>query len=395
MNPSGQVPEAIELSIVMPCLDEAETVGECVRQAQRFLAKHHVAGEVIVADNGSTDGSVAIATALGVRVIPVSERGYGSALQAGIHAATGRFVIIGDADESYDFERLELFLAALRGGADLVMGNRFRGGIAPGAMPVLHRFLGNPALSTFGRLLFRTPVGDFHCGLRGFHRAAVDRMDLQTTGMEYASEMVLKASVLGMRIAEVPTTLSVAGRTRAPHLRTWRDGWRHLRFMLLYSPRWLFLYPGLALMLLGGVVGGWLLPGPRHLGGVTLDVHTLLYAALAVLVGFQAVWFAVLAKVFAVTTGLLPPDARLNRLFRYVTLETGLVIGALLLAAGLAGSIHAVGTWSRHSFGTLDPTRVLRTIIPSVLALALGCQIILGSFFLSLLGLRRRGAKPT
>lgn len=379
----------------MPCLDEAETIGVCIRKAGHFLQTQGVAGEVLVADNGSTDGSSEIAAGLGARVIRVTERGYGSALHAGITSARGRFIVMGDADDSYDFAHLERFLAALRGGADLVMGNRFQGGIRPGAMPPLHRFLGNPVLSGIGRLFFGAPVGDFHCGLRGFSRTAIERMDLQTTGMEFASEMVLKASVLGMRIEEVPATLAPAGRTRPPHLRPWRDGWRHLRFMLLYSPRWLFLYPGLALMLAGCLVGGWLLPGPRRVGGVTLDVHTLIYAAGAVLVGFQAVWFAGLAKVFAVTTGLLPTDERLNRWFRFITLETGLAVGALLVLAGAGGSVYAVWLWGQLEFGPLEPVRVLRTIIPSMLALALGSQVVLGSFFLSLLGLRRRGAKPT
>jgi glycosyltransferase involved in cell wall biosynthesis len=383
---------AVELSIVMPCLNEAETVATCVRKARDFLERHGVVGEVIVADNGSTDGSAELASAAGARVIPARERGYGSALHAGIAAARGQFVIMGDADDSYDFSRLEAFLAALREGAELVMGNRFRGGIEPGAMPPLHRFLGNPVLSALGRLFFHSAIGDFHCGLRGFTRAAFDRMDLQTTGMEFASEMVLKAALSGLRVVEVPTTLAVAGRTRAPHLRTWRDGWRHLRFMLLYSPRWLFLYPGLALMLAGCAVGGWLLPGPRRVGAVTLDVHTLLYAALAVLIGAQAVWFAVLARVYAATAGLLPRELRLERAFRWISLEAGLAVGTLLITAGLAGSVYAVWQWREAHFGPLQPSHVLRTIIPSIVALTLGAQILLGSFFLSLLGLRRRGA---
>ncbi len=378
----------------MPCLNEAETVATCVRKALGFLERHQVAGEVIVADNGSTDGSAELAAAAGARVVRVSDRGYGSALHAGISAARGRFVIMGDADDSYDFSRLEAFLAALRDGADLVMGNRFRGGIQPGAMPPLHRFLGNPVLSALGRLFFHSGIGDFHCGLRGFSRAAFDRMDLQTTGMEFASEMVLKAALMKLRVVEVPTMLAVAGRTRPPHLRTWRDGWRHLRFMLLYSPRWLFLYPGLAMILAGCALGGWLLPGPRRVGQVTLDVHTLLYAALAVLIGAQAAWFAVLARVYAATAGLLPREVRLERVFRWITLEVGLVAGALLVIGGLLGSVCAVWQWREVHFGPLQPSHVLRTIIPSMLALTLGAQILLGSFFLSLLGLRRRGAGP-
>jgi hypothetical protein len=257
-------------------------------------------------------------------------------------------------------------------------------------MPVLNRYLGNPVLTGIGRLFFRTPMGDFHCGLRGFSKAAVERMDLHTTGMEFASEMVVKASLLEMRIAEVPTTLSPDGRSRPPHLRRWRDAWRHFRFMLLYSPRWLFLYPGLALMIAGLVVGGWLLPGPRRGGDVTFDVHTLLYAAMSVLLGFQAVIFAVFTKVFAISEGLLPPDPRLDRLFRVVTLETGLLVGGLLIVLGLAGSAYAVLSWERTSFGPLNPGETLRMIIPAMLAMVLGCQILFSSFFLSVLGMKRR-----
>jgi hypothetical protein len=384
---------SLELSIVMPCLNEAGTVAACVRKAQAFLVDHRVAGEVLVADNGSADRSADLAAQAGARVIRVPVKGYGSALQGGIAAAQGRFIIMGDADDSYDFSNLLPFLERLRSGCDLVMGNRFLGGIKAGAMPPLHRFLGNPVLSGIGRLFFRSPVGDFHCGLRGLTKAAFDRLDLQTTGMEFASEMVVKATLLGLRIGEVPTTLAPAGRGHAPHLRPWRDGWRHLRFMLLYSPRWLFLYPGLALVVLGCVVGTWLLPGPRPLGRVTLDVHTLLYAALAVLIGFQAVCFAVFAKVFATTTGLLPADQRWARWARRITLELGLAVGGVLILAGLAASIYAVLQWRQHAFGPLEPSRILRIIIPAILSFTLGCQVVLGSFFLSVLGLRRRGAR--
>jgi hypothetical protein len=282
------------------------------------------------------------------------------------------------------------FVERLRDGADLVMGNRFRGGIRPGAMPASHRYLGNPVLTAIGRLFFQSPCGDFHCGLRGFNKAALGRLDLRTTGMEFASEMVVKATLHGLRISEVPTTLSPAGRSRPPHLRTWRDGWRHLRFLLLYSPRWLFLYPGVLLMLAGLVAGAWLLPGPRTVGGVTFDVHTLVYAAMAILVGFQAITFAVFTKVFAISEGLLPEDPRLTRLFRWITLEAGLTVGALAILAGLAGSIYALGSWSGRAFGALDPTRTLRTVIPAVTCITLGCQIVFSSFFLSVLGLRRR-----
>ncbi len=379
-----------ELSIVMPCLDEAETLGICIEKARGALDAHGIAGEIIVADNGSTDGSQEIATRLGARVVPIEQRGYGSALMGGIAAARGRFVIMGDADDSYDFSGLMPFLERLREGYDLVMGNRFQGGIEPGAMPALHRYLGNPVLTGIGRLFFPSPCGDFHCGLRGFRKDAVMKLGLQTTGMEFASEMVVKATLLGLRITEVPTTLSPDGRSRAPHLRSWRDGWRHLRFLLLYSPRWLFLYPGAALMLAGLLLGLWILPGAKTVGGVTFDVNTLLYAAAAIFIGFQSVVFAVFTKIYAINEGLLPEDPRLNRLFRFVTLETGLVVGALLVLVGLAASVYAVSDWGAQSFGELDPQQTLRVIVPAIVALTLGFQIMLSSFFLSVLGLSRR-----
>ncbi len=383
-------PESPELSVVMPCLNEAETLEVCIAKARRALGELKIAGEIIVADNGSTDGSLAIAARMGARVVTVEARGYGNALMGGISAARGRFIIMGDADDSYDFGDLSPFVEKLRAGYDLVMGNRFKGRIAPGAMPPLHRYLGNPVLTAIGRLFFRSPAGDFHCGLRGFRKAAVMKMDLRTTGMEFASEMVVKASLHKMRIAEVPTTLRPDGRSRRPHLRRWRDGWRHLRFLLLYSPRWLFLFPGLLLMLGGLVAGSWLLSGPIFIGRVGFDVQTLLYAAVAVVIGFQAMVFAVFTKVFAISEGLLPEDPRLNKLFRIISLERGIVAGVLLVLAGLGGSIYAVSFWDEKSFGPLDPSKTLRIIIPSITALIVGCQIILSSFFLSVLVLRRR-----
>lgn len=382
--------EAIELSIVMPCLNEAATLGVCIEKAQRWLCQSGVAGEVIIADNGSSDGSPQIAGRLGARVVPVPERGYGSALMGGIAAARGRYIVMGDADDSYDFSDLGPFLAELRAGSDLVMGNRFRGGIRPGAMPALHRYFGNPLLTGIGRLLFRSPSGDFHCGLRGFSKAAVQQLDLRTTGMEFASEMVVKATLHRMRITEVPTTLYPDGRDRPPHLRSWRDGWRHLRFLLLYSPRWLFFYPGAVLMLAGLLAGLWLLPGPRVVGGVMFDVHTLLYAAVAVVLGFQAITFALFTKVFAISEGLLPEDPRLNRVNRYLTLEVGLVAGAVLFLAGLALSFYAFDFWGSRSFGSLNPSETLRLVIPAVTLLTLGAQAVIASFFLSILRLRRR-----
>ena len=381
---------AVELSIVKPCLNEAETLAACIRKAQSYLDRSGVSGEIVIGDNGSTDGSQQIATSLGARVISIPIRGYGAALYGAISAAEGRYCIMGDADDSYNFEKLDAFVDKLRQGYDLVMGNRFQGGILPGAMPWKNRYIGNPILSTIGKILFHAEVGDFHCGLRGFSKSAFERMDLRTTGMEFASEMVIKAKLMGMKMTEVPTTLSPDGRSRPPHLLPYRDGWRHLRFMLLHSPRWLFLYPGALLILLGLAGCAWLLPGPRVVYGIEFDVHTLLYAFVAVLLGFQFVSFAVFTKVFAISEGLLPEDPRLNRIFRYVTLETGLAAGALLVALGIGGSIFAVSGWAKESFGPLDSGHMLRIVMPSVFSLTLGVQVICGSFFQSILGLRRR-----
>ncbi|MBD1856052.1 glycosyltransferase family 2 protein [Leptolyngbya sp. FACHB-1624] len=367
----------------MPCLNEAETLETCIKKAQWYLEQHQVSGEVIIADNGSTDGSQEIARSLGARVIDIPQRGYGSALRGGIEAARGEYVIMGDADDSYDFTRLTPFLAKLREGYDLVMGNRFRGGIKPGAMPRLHRFLGNPVLTWVGRVLFASPCGDFHCGLRGFRTRSIQELALQTTGMEFASEMVVKATLYRLRMTEVPTTLSPDGRSRPPHLRSWRDGWRHLRFLLLYSPRWLFLYPGILLMLMGVLLSAWLLPETRGI----FDVHTLLYAATAVIVGFQVTAFAVFSKLFAIREGLLPPDQRLLRVLRHISLESGLMLGSVLLTVGVGGTIYALNVWSGTSFGELNPSIVMRLVIPSVTALALGVQVIFSSFFLSILEL--------
>lgn len=387
---AGEPEASPELSVVMPCLNEAETLEVCIAKASRALSELNLSGEIIVADNGSTDGSQGIASRMGARLVSAQAKGYGSALMAGISAARGRFIIMGDADDSYDFSELRPFVEKLRSGYDLVMGNRFKGGIAPGAMPALHRYLGNPVLTAIGRLFFQSPAGDFHCGMRAFQKAAVMKMDLRTTGMEFASEMVVKATLQKMRIAEVPVTLSPDGRSRRPHLRRWRDGWRHLRFLLLYSPRWLFLYPGLLLMLGGLVAGSWLLSGPIYIGRVGFDVQTLLYAAVAVVIGFQAMIFALFTKVFAISEGLLPEDQKINKLFRIITLERGIITGTVLVLGGLAGSIYAVSFWDEKSFGPLDPSKTLRIIIPSITALIVGCQTILSSFFLSVLVLRRR-----
>jgi glycosyltransferase involved in cell wall biosynthesis len=380
----------LELSIVMPCLNEAETLATCIKKARNWLLTNNVAGEVIVADNGSTDGSQTIASLMGARVVPVDVKGYGSALMGGITAARGKYVVMGDADDSYNFSQLGPFLEKLREGYDVVMGNRFAGGIQPGAMKALHKYLGNPVLTGIGRLLFKSPCGDFHCGLRAFRKSAILNLDLRTTGMEFASEMVVKATLHELRITEVPTRLFRDGRSRPPHLRSWRDGWRHLRFLLLYSPRWLFFYPGATLMLAGLALCLWLLPGPRQIGSVTFDVHTLLYAAAAMVIGFQAVNFSIFTKIFGISEGLLPEDRRLTKIFKYVTLETGLISGVTILLVGLAMSIYALGDWGAHSFGSLDPTIVLRRVIPAVTAMTLGSEIVLSSFFLSVLGLKRR-----
>ena len=378
----------MELTVVMPCLNEAETVAKCVRKAIGFLASSGISGEVLVADNGSTDGSQALATEAGARVVPVKDKGYGNALMGGIVAARGKYIIMGDADDSYDFTNLMPFVDELRKGADLVMGNRFQGGIAPGAMPPLHRYLGNPVLSFIGRLLFRSKIGDFHCGLRGFNRDSVMALNLQTTGMEFASELVVKASLYGQHVTEVPTTLAKDGRSRPPHLHTWRDGWRHLRFLLLFSPRWLFFLPGLALLIAGLVVGAIVVPHPFKWGSITFDVDTLVAASAAVVIGFQAVLFWLFTQVYAGSEGFLPKEPRVTRLLEKLSLERGLILGALIGLAGLAGLIFSVLYWHGQGFHKLNYEHSLRLMIPSVTALIVSCQVILGTFFLSILGIK-------
>ena len=384
------LPGAFELTVVLPCLDERETVGTCVRKAVAALQKAGIHGEVIVADNGSTDGSVELAETEGARVVHVEHRGYGNALRGGIQEARGTYVLMADSDDSYDFTHIPRFVEQLRNGSDLVMGNRFLGGIRDGAMPPLHRYLGNPVLTAIGRLFFRSPSRDFHCGIRAFRKDSYERMDIRSTGMEFASEMVVKASLLRMKVSEVPTTLSPDGRSHPPHLRTWHDGWRHLRFLLMYSPRWLFLFPGIASIVVGVATCIWLMPGPRRVGNIVFDFHTLAYGFGAIVVGFQLLAFAVFTKVFAITEGLLPEDPRLNRIFEYIKLETGLLAGALCVGLGIAGSVLAVSTWARTSFGPITSDNLLRLVMLSVFALILGPQIIFSSFFLSILGLRRR-----
>lgn len=380
----------IELSIVMPCLNEAETLARCITKAQDFLTRSGVAGEIVIGDNGSTDGSQEIARNMGARVVDVPVRGYGAAIYGAVMQANGRFCIMGDSDDSYDFSKLEVFVAAMRAGAALVMGNRFKGGIGPGAMPWKNRYIGNPILSGLGRLLFRTPIQDFHCGIRGFTREAFLAMDLRTTGMEFASEMVIKATLLKMDIREVPTTLEKDGRSRPPHLRPWRDGWRHLRFMLLFSPNWLFLYPGMLLMAAGILLGGGLLAKPLKVAGVRLSVGTLIYCVTLIEVGFQGLWFALLSRAYAVQEGLVPQSPRMRRIDKIVTLESGLLAGLALVASGFALFGFAVSIWSGAQFGPLDVDKIARICLASSLAISMGFEVMLSSLLLSTLKLNVR-----
>ena len=379
-----------ELTILMPCLNEADTVARCIAKARAYLTRSGVDGEVVVADNGSTDGSQMIAESNGARVVAVPARGYGSALLGGIRSAQGRYVIMGDSDDSYDFSDLDGFVAKLREGYKLVMGNRFLGGIKPGAMPLLHRYLGNPVLTAVGRLFYRSRCGDFHCGLRGFDRDAILGLDLQAAGMEFASEMVVKASIFDLSVAEVPITLYPDGRSRPPHLRRWRDGWRHLRFLLLFSPKWLFLYPGFALFVAGLIATAWLLPGPRTIKGVSFDVHSLLYASLAVTTGFQLMQFWIFAKVYRTREGVAPWDNRFASVISLVTLEVGLITGLVLLLLGIGLGIYAVASWNIAGLGGLRPTETMRLVIPSATSILLGLQVIYGTFFLSVSKSERR-----
>jgi hypothetical protein len=353
-----------------------------------FLRESGISGEVVVADNGSTDGSQRLAEQAGARVVPIADKGYGNALMGGILAANGTYVIMGDADDSYDFTNLMPFVEQLRQGADLVMGNRFAGGIAPGAMPPLHRYLGNPVLSFIGRLFFRSKIGDFHCGLRGFNRDSVLALNLQATGMEFASEMVVKAALHKQRVAEVPTTLAKDGRSRPPHLRSWRDGWRHLRFLLLFSPRWLFFLPGLVLLAAGVAIGAIVVPHPIRVGAVTFDVDTLVAASAMVVIGFQSVLFWLFTQVYAGSEGFLPEEPKVTRLLEKLSLERGLLLGAAIGVAGLTGLIFSLLYWHGQKFGQLDYEHALRLTIPSVTALIVSCQVILGTFFLSTLGIK-------
>ena len=378
----------LELTILMPCLNEAETVAACVSKARGFLERAGVVGEVLVADNGSTDGSPELAQVAGARVIHVSAKGYGSALMEGMRSARGRFVIMGDADDSYDFSNLDAFLGCLRSGHPMVIGHRFRGGISRGAMPWLHRYLGNPVLSFLGQLFFSCRIGDFHCGLRGVDRAAALQLGLTAPGMEFASEMIVKAALARWHIAEVPTTLAPAGRSRAPHLRSFRDGWRHLRFLLLMSPRWLLLYPGMGLIAAGVAGQLAILHGPIVIHGVGFDIHTMLYAAGATILGLQLVLFSLVARTVGVLKNLMPMTDALARFLRLFTLERGIILGSLLGVIGLGLAVFSIETWARARLGALDPVTMMRIAIPSVTMMLAGGEILFSSFLLGLIDVR-------
>lgn len=379
---AGQVQMGFELTILMPCLNEAETLAACIDQARGFLTRERISGEILIADNGSTDGSTGIAETHGARVVHVPVKGYGAALMGGIRASRSNFVIMGDSDCSYDFDHLEPFVERLRAGYDLVMGNRFLGGIHRGAMPFLHKYLGNPVLSFLGRLFFAVPVGDFHCGLRGVRRDRILALGLRARGMEYASEMVVRAALGGLAIAEVPTTLSADGRSRSPHLRTWRDGWRHLRFLLMLTPRWLFLYPGFLLFGIGAIALAAILSGPVAVGHVVLDIHTMLFAGGAMIVGLQMGLLSLFVKTAAAAHGLLPSGDNFRRFVAHFSLERGILIGALVAAAGLALAAYSLSLWMNAGFAAIDPRHVMRVAIPSLTLSIMGIDIIFSSFVL-------------
>lgn len=380
----------VELTILMPCLNEAETIVQCIKKAKEFLHNEKVQGEILIADNGSSDGSQALANQQGARVIHVEQKGYGAALLAGIRGAKGQYVIMGDADDSYNFLNLAPFLEKLRSGYELVMGNRFKGGIQPKAMPFLNRYLGNPVLSFIGRLFFKCPIKDFHCGLRGFNRHAIEKVNLCATGMEFASEMVIKASLKKLKTTEVPTTLEPDGRSRAPHLRKWRDGWRHLRLMLLFSPRWMFFYPGITLATIGLVLMSILTLTPLKLGPFTFDIHTLLFASAFLVIGLQSTYFYIFGKIIASTKMGISIEKKLDQFLHQFSLEKGIVLGLLITGCGLAGSIISFCKWMDLQFGNLVPHDMMRLAIPSVTMLMIGTQIIFSSFFLNLIMLNSK-----
>ena len=375
----------IELSILMPCLNESETLDICIKKAQIFISENNIKGEVLIADNGSDDGSQDIALRNGARVVNVKKRGYGEALSEGILAAKGKFVIMGDSDDSYDFTNLMPYVKKLREGYDLVMGNRFKGGIAKGAMPLLHKYLGNPVLSLIGRIFFYNGCRDFHCGLRGFNRNSIINLNLQSSGMEYASEMIVRAALSNLCITEVPTTLSKDGRSRPPHLRSWRDGWRHLRLLLIWSPRWLFFYPGLILIITGLISSIALLTGSIYIKDLTLDVHTLLFSSSLVIIGYQSVFFSIHSTLYGRIHNLLSNKSSFNKFIEFLSLERGLTLGIFFLLVGLTLALFAVNYWSQKQFGELNPSLSMRIVIPSIFFLIMGSSTIFNIFFLHLL----------
>ncbi len=381
----------MELTILMPCLNEAETIGICITKANTWIAQNAVDAEVLVSDNGSTDESKQIALNLGARVIDAPDKGYGGALIFGILNAKGAYVIMGDSDDSYDFSSLNLFLEKLRQGNDLVMGNRFKGGIMKGAMPFIHRYLGNPVLSFIGRLFFKTPVGDFHCGLRGFRQDIVARLSLQTLGMEFASEMIVKASLFNLKIAEVPATLSMHGRTRRPHLRTWRDGWRHLRFLLMHSPKWLFYIPGISLFFLGLLLMLLTVLKPFEIvKGIYFDTNTLIFASVFIITGFSCITLGLFTRTYATEEGFLPKQKLDDRIEKFFTLEIGVLMGLIILLSGIAGSFYSFYIWQQAKFGNLDYKEILRIVVPSATLILLGTQLLFSSFFLGILKIKRK-----
>jgi glycosyltransferase involved in cell wall biosynthesis len=382
----------VELTILMPCLNEIETIATCIHKARDFLHRTSIDGEVLVADNGSVDGSAELALVAGARVVRIAHKGYGNALIGGISAAQGRFVIMADADDSYDFSQLGAFVESLRRGNMMVVGNRFRGGIRSGAMPLLHRYVGNPLLSFAGRLFFSSGIGDFHCGLRGVDRAAALQLGLQAPGMEFASEMIVKATLAGWRVAEVPTVLSPAGRSRAPHLRSWRDGWRHLSFLLMMSPRWLMLYPGTFLLAVGVTAQVAIARGPIFFAGVGFDIHTMLYAGGAVIIGIQLILFSLLARTIGVLKNVLPMSQPLARFLKAFTLERGILLGVFLGVSGLGLAAYSIMSWAQVRLAALDPAVVMRLAIPSVTLMVAGTEIIFSSFLLRFIDVRAPGA---
>ncbi len=377
----------MELTILMPCLNEAETLETCIRKARTYLETSGVEGEILIADNGSTDGSQDIARRCGARVVDVPMRGYGAALIGGCNAALGDYVIMGDADDSYDFLHLDPFVEKLREGYDLVMGNRFKGGIEPGAMPPLHKYIGNPVLSFIGRLFYPSSIGDFHCGLRGYRRESILKLGLCTTGMEYASEMVVKATLYKLKIAEVPTTLKKDGRSHPPHLRSFRDGWRHLKFLLMHSPNWLFMYPGIILLVLGLLMMVGLMFGPISIGSITLDIHTMLYGSAFAIIGASTIQFSLFTKTYAKKSGFIPVD---DKEISKLTEDRVILAGAILLILGVIATILALVLWGKTSFGALDPQHIMRLTIPALTCMAVGVQMMFGGFFIGILNIKHK-----